>query len=136
MRSPLRSMRNVLDRFLAPARPACVFRNGSGVNPVGYSCVNAPVVGTDWQAAIATVPGTVSTVLLLAGAPAQLPFASGEILVRLVPPPVTSVGLGTHVVPIPLSNEFLGASLATQGLRVDAPETLLLLNAQDLTVGR
>ncbi len=128
-------LRNVLDRFLAP-KAACAFRNGSGVNPVGYSCANAPVLGTAWRATIATAPGTVSTAVLLAGAPAQLAFGGSEILVAWAPAPIAVAGLGMHTVPVPLDNTLLGASLATQGLRIDTPQTLVWLNAQDVTIGR
>ncbi len=130
-----RMLQNVLARFLAP-RASCAFRNGSGVNPTGFDCVTMPVLGAVWRTEVATVASTVSTGVGLAAAAAQVPFAGGELLLGTDPPPVFLSGIGSHSVTIPYLGALLGAPLTSQGFRVDSGPRLVLLNAQDLVVGR
>ena len=127
-----------LVRITSSPSASCTFRNGSGINPTGFNCTSGPVLGASWDSTIATTGSTSSTLLGLSGTPGQLPFLGGEILIGLVPPPTFLPGVGAHSVPIPSAPVFMGASLFTQGFRVDAPggiPALVLLNAQDLVLG-
>ena len=136
----LKNAWNHLDDFRLHAVPAatCAFRNGTGINPAEYSCTTPPVLGTDWVTDITTNPSTTATALGLALAPAQVSTFAGEILIGLSPAPLFLPGFGTHRVTIPNSGALVGATLATQGFRIDAPSgipTLVMLNAQDLVFG-
>lgn len=118
----------------------CTFRNGNGLNPTDYSCVSRPRLGSGWTTAYNTNANTLATVLVVApGGPATgPPFANGEFLVALAPPPITIAGTGNITLPIPGHPSAAGVMLATQGLRVDnqaAGPQLLLLNAQDVQLG-
>ncbi|MEM7200433.1 MAG: LamG domain-containing protein [Planctomycetota bacterium] len=131
-------VRNVLDRFLIP-QAACAFRNGSGINPIGFACINAPILGASWMTSIPTTPATVATALGLAATPGAAPLFGGELLLGPVPPPALLPGLGTHAVPVPNDPTLLGGFVTAQGFRVDGPipgASFVLLNAQDLTLGR
>ncbi len=117
----------------------CVVRTGSGTNPSGYACVTNPVVGTTWRSSIPTTPTTVGTwIALSTTAIGGLPTAFGELLIAAAPAPVMIAGNGSHAVPIPTLASLVGASLSTQGVRVDAPAgtpVVALLNAVDLVLG-
>ena len=131
-------LENVLNRFLG--QPACVFRNGSGVNETGFGCATLPILGTNWKTTVATHGTTASTYLSLAVTPAQLLFpGGGELLLSPVPPPVFQAGNGTHSVAVPNNSVLLGAWLYAQGMRVDMVgglPSLVLLNAQDVLLGQ
>lgn len=120
-----------------PRSATCTFRNGSNINPADYTCVTLPVLGTNWTTGYNTNAGTLATVLVLGpGGPSTgPPFAGGEILVALAPPPITLIGSGNISIPIPGLPFALGTRLATQGIRVDAGPRLVLLNAQDIELG-
>lgn len=82
---------------------------------------------------------TSSTLLGLSASPAQTPLFGLEFLIGLVPEPLLQQGNGTHSIPIPYLANLLGASLYSQGFRFEQPggnPTVVLLNAQDLTLGR
>ncbi|MEM7204993.1 MAG: LamG-like jellyroll fold domain-containing protein [Planctomycetota bacterium] len=119
---------------------ACAFRNGSGINPTDYSCVNGPVVGHDWMTTIAVTSQTAATFVVLGAAPATLPFGTGEFLLA----PTASLAVlgatpvaGTHTVRIPSRVGLVGGRLSSQGVRLDGTtlDQLVLLNAQDVTLG-
>ncbi|MEM7199432.1 MAG: hypothetical protein AAF628_04150 [Planctomycetota bacterium] len=123
---------------LTSPRASSTPRNGSGLNPVGYSSQAAPVLGTAWMPAVATTPSTLATLVGLSTAPAQTPFAGGELLIGVAPLPAVVSGLGAHTVPIPGAPALLGVPLFTQGFRVDSPAgapALVPLNAIDLVLG-
>ena len=124
---------NVLDRFLD--KGACAPRNGSGVNVLGYECATAPVLGTTWSSTVVTTPQTISTLIALAATPAQTPLLGGEILIGLAPPPLVQSSNGSHAVPIPNLPSLAGARLYAQGFRVEQPGGIVMMNAQDLTLG-
>ena len=115
---------------------ACIFRNGTGVNPPDYTCLTPPILGTNWTVDLAVTPSTVSTYIGLGLAPdAGLPLFGGEFLLALSPPPVFAPGLGRTVIPLPNVSAFLGITLYTQGMRVDQLGQITLLNAQDARLG-
>ena len=132
-----RILENVLERFLNSA--SCRFRNGSGVNPIGFECVTMPVLGTTWTSLIAMTPQTTSTYLGLAVGAAQTPLLGGEILIGFIPEPLLQQGAGTHAIPIPNVGNLLGAELYAQGFRMErngGSLSIALLNGQQLTLGR
>lgn len=127
---------NVLDRFLGTA--TCSSRNGSGVNPIGFECATAPVLGATWASTVATTAQTTATMVALSGSPAKAPFLGGEILIGLVPAPLVQSSNGMHAIPIPNLSSLAGANLYTQGFRIDQSgggAEIVMLNAQDLTLG-
>jgi hypothetical protein len=101
---------------------SCTSFNGSGINPVDCSCVNTPVLGTTWQAAIATTPTTVLTLLFYApgGASAPLPIFGGELLIQLSPSPIGFTSTGSFSLAIPSATTWIGTDLTFQGLRLEA----------------
>ncbi|MBI5850583.1 MAG: hypothetical protein HZB39_06020 [Planctomycetes bacterium] len=117
----------------------CAFRNGRGLNPIGYACVSAPVLGANWQTSIAMTPNSVASFVAIAIFPDRgIPFGNGEILIGLVPDPMLLVGAGAHALTIPNVSTLLGALVPTQGFRLDnvGPTTdLVPLNAEDLVLG-
>jgi hypothetical protein len=115
---------------------ACVFRNGTGVNPPDYTCITPPILGSNWTVDIALTPGTVSTFIALGLAPhAGLPLFGGEFLLSLSPPPTFAPGFGQTVIPLPNVTAFLGITLYTQGMRLEQLGQVTLLNAQDVRLG-
>lgn len=128
-------VRNVLDRFLSSAR--CFFRNGSGINPLGYDCTTPPETGTTWETSIATTPDTTVTILGMSALPGVLPILGGEILIALSASPIFLTSPGTHSVPIPNDPFFVGVKLCTQGFRIDnqgGVPRFIMLNAQDVVM--
>ncbi|MEZ5964658.1 MAG: hypothetical protein R3F56_12485 [Planctomycetota bacterium] len=134
---PGMSSQNALGGEMSFRRVArCDFRNGNAINPTGYDCVTRPVLGSNWTTSYNANTTTIATVLVLGpGGPATGPgFGGGEFLVSLLPTPVTLVGNGNITLPVPNAAYLAGARLATQGMRVDGGQ-LVLLNAQDVVFG-
>lgn len=117
----------------------CAFRNGHGINPIGYGCVSSPVLGSVWQTSIAMPPGALASMVAIGLFPELgLPFDGGEILIGLLPTPLLLVGTGTHAVTIPNQVALLGTLVPTQDFRLDSSPSgnrLVPLNAQDLVLG-
>lgn len=122
-----------------PGSATCALRNGNNVNPLDYTCVTMPVIGSPWTTAYNTNANTLATVLFLGlGGPASgPPFGGGELLIALAPAPIPVVGNGNISVPIPPTRTVVGARFATQGARLDNTGSiqLVLLNAQDVVLG-
>ncbi|MEM7310973.1 MAG: hypothetical protein AAF682_30165 [Planctomycetota bacterium] len=127
----------VQSTYCLPA--SCTFRNGTGVNPTGFSCVTVPVIGMDWEVEVATTPTTLATYVAVAAKPGTTPVPGlGEILLGLAAPLVLLEGLGTHITPLPTDCGLIGSNFASQGLRLETGRVgpvAVLLNAQDLVVG-
>ncbi len=122
------------------ATAACLVRNGSNINPTDYSCVTAPVIGSNWQGQIAVIRGTLGTWVAISpgGGHPGIPFLGGEILIQLSPAPVFVAVPPAFSFPIPPFASGIGQQIATQGIRVDqvgVTPTLVLLNAIDLRLG-
>ena len=118
----------------------CTVRNGTNVNPRDYSCTTLPVIGTNWQAAIATNANTVGTLVAIApgGPHPGIPFLGGEILFQLSPAPIILAVAPSFSFPIPPQRSGIGVVITTQGIRVDqvGPTVrVVLLNALDLRLG-
>lgn len=116
--------------------------NGSGVNPVDYTVISLPVIGTSYSASIATNVATVATVVGVdqpAPAPFLLPgLASGEILLALSPALFLHPANGIHSIPVPNDPALIGIPLSTQGFRIELTGIVpmaLALNGIDLVVG-
>lgn len=124
-----------LEVSLVPICAGCTVRNGSGINPAGFDCQSNPELGTNWDTTIATNGNTIGTLLVISDSPAQLPVGNGELLVALNNGPIILSGNGSHSVAIPNDPFFLSQKLCTQGIRIDNPGGVILLNAQDVTLG-
>jgi hypothetical protein len=114
-------------------------RNGSGVNPVGYSPLGDPTLGTSWGAQVQLAPPglpfsvlAISSVGPFASPPGTSAHAIGELLIDLsMPPLVRDVAAGEHWIPIPDDPTLVGATLSTQAAAF-GPAGLQLQNALDL----
>lgn len=119
---------------------ACLFRNGTGVNPTGFACATLPQLGTQWQGTVATNANTLASVLAYGagGFGPPLPLFGGELLLQPSPPLVTFTGFGSYGFPIPSSPGLIGLSLPFQAARLDlvggVPQ-IVLLNGFELIVG-
>jgi hypothetical protein len=119
----------------------CEFRNGTGINAVGFSCITRPALGGSWTTSFNSNPSTIATILAVgAGGPASgIRFGTGELLLAPTPPPALFIGSGDITVPVPNQAWLIGALISTQGMRIDASGAgplLELLNAQDVELGR
>ena len=128
--------------WAARRRSSTTCRNGSGVNPVDYTVISLPVIGTSYSASIATNVATVATVVGVdqpAPAPFLLPgLASGEILLALSPALFLHPANGIHSIPVPNDPALIGIPLSTQGFRIELTGIVpmaLALNGIDLVVG-
>jgi hypothetical protein len=117
-------------------------RNGTGVNPLCYSSVLDPVLGTTWVGSVdATAHGFPVSLVLVVGTlqpitPLALPF--GELLVNPTPIVIDSSaapvsGLSIHPVPIPADYALGGLTIYTQAVVLGA--SIGLGNGLDLALG-
>ncbi len=126
---------------LAPLRLAsCTIRNGSDINPIDFVCRTDPILGSDWRATIQVTPSvgaaTSATVILFGSGPTSgfVHPVSGEPLI--FPPFTSDISLARHRVSLPSDPSLAGTTLYALGIRLEvAPETVVLLNAVDLTLG-
>ena len=121
---------------LAQATP----RNGTGINPMVFSSVTPPAIGTTWVTAIdhSAHPGATATYLLVYSAPASGPILpAGELLVtgtKLFGESMASSGtVDLHSNAIPNDVSFVGAVGYAQAAIFGG--TVELTNALDLTLG-
>jgi hypothetical protein len=116
--------------------------NGTGQNPLIYTAVAPPVVGQSFVGTVQYGPQTVATVVAIGfeTAPAfSLAGIEGEILLDLSVFPSLHFANGTHVMPIPASNQYCGVKVATQGFRIDLPGGIPVAragNALKLSLGQ
>jgi hypothetical protein len=120
-----------------------VVRNGTGLNPLCYTSILKPYLGSTWVAKVdATLFGFPGTAAIVAGsihpiAPLLLvPF--GELLIDPTPLIITTVqpvvgGIAIINLPVPLDASLGGITVATQA--VVAGTSLGFGNAIDLTLG-
>ncbi|HZN41783.1 MAG TPA: hypothetical protein VFD82_23465 [Planctomycetota bacterium] len=120
---------------------SCTFFNGSGVNPVAFSCATPPILGGMWHGTVVNTPNTVLTALVYSPAgmlaPA-VPLFGGELLVHPAQAFVAFVGTTDYMLAIPSSSSWVGTQLALQGLRLDVvggSPTFVPLNAMLLLLG-
>ena len=117
-------------------------RNGTGVNPLCYSTVLDPVLGSTWIGAVdATAHGFPASLVLVLGTlqpipPFALPF--GELLVNPTPIVLNSSaapvgGLSIHPIPIPADYALGGLTIYTQAVVLGA--SIGLGNGLDLSLG-
>ncbi len=124
------------DTFIAKLRGSCIHRNGSGINPPDFTCADNPVIGTSWTTSYGHGAATLATVLLLGpGGPATGPaFGTGELLISLMPAPLSVVGAGDIALALPKAPGLIGATFSMQGARLEPGPQIVLLNALDATV--
>ncbi len=126
--------------FDLPPYASCTVRNGSDVNPIDFVCRTDPVLGSNWRATIQVAPSvgsaTFATVIQFGSGPTSgfIHPVSGEPLI--FPPFTFNISLARHRVSLPSDPSLAGTTLYAQGIRLEvAPETVVLLNALDLTLG-
>jgi len=117
-------------------------RNGNGVNPLCFSSLTPPVLGTTWQtqvdASVAASPNF-SVVLVHARPSSPIPVGTGELLIDLTSSRyaasavVTSGGLDAHGFALPPDPMFAGASASCQAFLLGAQ--LDFCNALDVVLG-
>jgi len=116
---------------LVPRTASCMFRNGTGINPVACTCTNLPIVGNIWNVDVSFGPQTLVTGLLADfQAIPPFPIFGGELLIAPAP----------FLIPTALNLPFgwQGLQFSVQGLRLDVvgPDLVIVLtNAQDVFVG-
>jgi hypothetical protein len=118
----------------------CVLHNGSGVNPVAFTCLTLPVLGTTWQGDVAMTPNTILTFLAFApgGLAAPSPLFGGELLIATNPAPAAFAAFGSYSLAIPASAAWTGTVISFQGFRVDSTagvSSFVPLNVQELLLG-
>jgi hypothetical protein len=123
--------------FPASGDATAVVYNGKGTNPVAYTSLADPILGSDWPSSVDLAGGTASIIAISANG--HLPitltlsgFVNGEVL--CLPPFTTFSAAGAHVVSLPAIPALVGVQLCAQGSRLSAG-SLTLLNALDLTLG-
>ncbi len=126
--------------FSGPSVAKCVVANGNNINPFGFVCQTAPVLGTTWEGFVGSGPGTVLTLVAWApgGMSPPLPLFGGELLVQAVPSPVLFSPASPFTVAIPSPPIWIGTVLTFQALRIDivgAVPTIVLMNALDVIIG-
>ncbi len=118
-----------------------VVRNGSGLNPTGFSELGGAEIGGSWDTRVVLPAGALgSTVQISTGGPFSGFFLSGLLngeLLMLPPFLPTDVVLGTdHAIPIPPDCTLAGATLAAQATTFSlGPLNFVLQNALDFTIG-
>jgi hypothetical protein len=121
---------------LQPAA-SCSLRNGTGVNPVQFSCSTLPVLGTTWLLDAAANSSSIWTFALLSFSPSSpVPMYGGEVLIS--PPAASIPGFGVHALNLPNTAVWNGIPVFLQGFRIDAPggiPQVVLLNAIDAVLG-
>jgi hypothetical protein len=124
---------------ITPGEASCGVRNGSGINPLEFGCVNAPVIGSPWTLDTQANAGTILTFLVLGFDPAPAPFLflGGEVLIDVTNPALeTYTGPGVYNFNIPAVPAYVGFPLFLQGARVDSGgATFVVLNALETILG-
>jgi hypothetical protein len=127
-------------RICAGVPASSVVRNGSGVNPLGYSEIERAVVGRTWETNvdIASQGGTLSLVAVTLVPTSGTIFTTGQILGEvLCDNPTLLVDASTtgdHVLGVPLDCGLIGLQLCTQASVFDGA-VFTLQNAIDITIG-
>ena len=126
-------------RLEPPGLPAtCTVFNGSGVNPLDFSCVTTPAVGANWQSTIAQPAGTLLTVVVVSTqvgfTPVGNPLGTGELLIDILDA-FHQFGNGNHSFAIPNNPTLVGLTIDTQGYRAMAPFGIAALNGIRLNIG-
>jgi hypothetical protein len=131
-------MRLGIQSSCAPSFPSAgvSLRNGSGVNPLGYTSSIAPEIGTTWyaQVDVTTTDSPFSVLAVGGGGPCSPTTAGpiGELLIDLsVPLRLLDLGAGQHWIPIPDDPSLLGQTVCTQAATFGVGR-LQLQNALDL----
>lgn len=135
------AIQNLLPDGSLGGQASVAFRNGTGINPAGYTSLDLPRIDQTWTTQVDHGgAGTLTqTYVFLAGATGPVLFA-GEVLVDLGGPPLFTTTVGStgtadvHGVPIPSLLGLVGLPLATQALVVSGV-SVQLQNALDPTIG-
>jgi len=119
---------------------ACLFYNGTGVNPSDFSCATTPQLGTTWQGLVTPNANTLLSAIVYApgGFITAVPLFGGELLINPSPPPIAFTALSSFSLPIPAAPSWTGTVLPFQGVRLDlvgGVPTFVPLNALMLVIG-
>jgi len=112
---------------------------GSGINPLVFNEVLPAVMGQNWvgQVDLTNFPFAQATYLLSSRATqptALTPF--GELWVDTSQPVIApQIGLGLHIVAVPVSLELVGTLIHTQAVIEMPGQTFQLTNGLDVTMG-
>ena len=113
-------------------------RNGSDVNPTGFSERTQSILGTSWETHVdlAASGGSLSFMLLSFTPLSGVQLGIGELLCA---PPYLETDVvvgGSHSIALPLDLRLLGAELYAQGASVElGPLRVQLQNALELKLG-
>lgn len=120
-------------------------RNGSGVNPLCYSSLTDPELGTDWRSVVDTSSEPDAFLTFIAGCQGTLPgtlIPAGELLVDVAGGVLLTryrVVIGTssgHEEHVPADVALTGFTLSVQAVILRSPGTgARLCNALDLVLG-
>lgn len=119
----------------------CVLANGSGSNPVDFTCQTLPVLGTTWQGSIATNASTLTTGIMFAPGgllATPVPLFGAELLIQATPAPTLFTSAGSYAIPIPSASSWIGTEFVFQGMRLETSGGALRirpLNAMTLRLG-
>ena len=124
-----------LDGF--PSFPASsIVRNGSGINPLGFTEMSASIIGTTWSTCVdISAAGATMSLVSIGVGPMTVPTPMGEFLVC---PPLLgmpNLGMGAHAIAIPRDVSLVGLTLYSQAATYTFPGILSLTNAIDITIG-
>ena len=118
-----------------------VIRNGSGVNPLGYTQTTPAEIGSTWTTAVDIVtPGHPISVVAISSLPGTSGiFPGGSIVGEFLVQPAGFLQLdfanGTHNIPLPNNPSLIGQCIATQGATISALGQAHLNNALDIVIG-
>ena len=122
-----------IDTLVFTTGARCTFRNGSGTNVTGFTCVTPPTLGSNWISTVTTSPTTVATAVFLGTMMIDPPFSLFGQELLIVPDlgGVPSIGPNTFSFAIPGTNSAAGTMLFAQAIRDDGGLPVLM-NAQEL----
>jgi hypothetical protein len=113
----------------APA--SCVIYNGNNINPVDFTCLTLPVVGSIWQLGTSPNSNTQITILGMSLAPiSPVPLLGGELLIDTGTVAIF-FGPGVYQFAVP---PYSGLPIYLQAARVDSGQ-IVILNAIHATLG-
>jgi len=126
-----------LDNITMHAAGTATVRNGSGINPLGFTQTVACELGATWTTMVDLVtPGAIRSILSVGiGGPTSGVFfpIAGEALI--LPPYLTFIRKGMTKLNVPMDPGLLGVCIYAQGSAILPDGTILFNNALDVVIG-